>query len=762
MLIINVIIQKNAWLNRAVSLCFLLGVSQSVAAQGTFDDLSASRGGISAYAAASDVPDQNLPPDGAYPMTKKFYTYTVWDSVKTEVTLTGKERFGDYLKRYQTETGILKIGDNEFGVNQDKQKKGAFLLTNLTPSMYFFYSEELKKFYVKENEVANAPAPIVLPEAWFTDIYAFNKTKKLGSIGKIAPTRLWLKMSGGIDSLRTFSANMDDDAEKERVVAFKMSGITPQNHVLWKVLICNQNEEKQWTVTSAIAVEDLKDLRYDAPSKTIVYTHMIYKLGTGQQRTEIRTELYRWQNGRLSDNKIDLKWEKTRDLDMGSTHEFHRHRFADFKATENGEIMVVDTMRLWGNGYPERKFIDTMRYMFVAEANRFEETYSSAWSRPPFDKKVQTNDFYFYTKWDSLKAHVTQTYKEEPFTKNVMFSYELESATYNIDGYDFPYNKDACLVMLQNKPHLNDDILASSCALHEWVDTLNASINAPQPIFIDKQFLDFACFSRNIDTLIATITPVKHWYDYEAIQAAPEVDELLSMKFWDLNIDDDDEKERIVYIWDARKTNSLMLIVDKMADGQWYIKSAVNTTWHTKLLDPFINTANKLIIINRPKGLFDAQDFYRFEDGQLYKVLTIDGGISNGGLRQELKTTYSIKEDDKIEVSYLYNIFSEQYAKNAENKVEQIQVNLLDNKEAKIDFVYDARKRAFAPTASSLKDLKGTGIQGVMGCFLKANENELRLLGESGTPQQKELIEAYLEVYLKKFAPANGNDMGMK
>lgn len=689
-----------------------------------------------------DMPARPLPKKEKYPYTQEFFTYTLWDSLKTTLTLNAQQQWGDYSFIWQTENGICKIGDQEFGPNNDRYGEGAYLYSS--DSVSYFYSTPLKKYYQSLLQELNAPAPLPMPTGFFEDIKRYNQDKRMADIENIAPVKMWARQFGAFDTVLVATGNFDADADLERIVTFRVRKVDSKGYRTYRLLVCNKGEDRRWYAHSAIEVTNLEKIDFDAKHQAIIIQRELGRGGTGQSFQDRWQDIYKWQDGKLG-KPLGVYSERTHDTDQDSPYYFDRDRRAHFRWSDENTVEITDSTRLYGSVWAEEERVDKSSYIWQPEAMEFAETQSTAWERPPPPNRLDTVQFQLYTRWDSIPATAVRRWKINPLSRKFKFARSMDMASYMVDGKQYDYEQGQCSSFAYNPPHHYDDITTYSCELQRKINEWNEPINAPAVIPISNELFFYVNIAKNADTLMS-LAPLKHWYYLIADADRPEIDQNKHMEIWQVNLDEDPENETIWFITDGTHINGLMLIVDNLG-GKQYITSAVDIPWFNRLPTPKVDAKNKLIIVTCPKGRFEDVQFYRYAGGQLKKVLDLQGGVEIGGLRQELQMAYLPKSENQIEVYYTYNLFFEKsYPEN-----EAMKLGFLNNKEAKVTFEYNGTEFTQTAATPAIPATRNQKNAAVMGAFLHFYQPELEEQKDKGEVSQRELLSTYLNEYLRKF-----------
>ncbi len=690
-----------------------------------------------------DMPARPLPKKDKYPYTQHFYTYTLWDSIETTMNLYAQQQWGDYSFIWNTETGVCKIGDQEFGPNNNQYSEGAYLYSS--DSVSFFYSKPLKEYYQKLLHQPNANTPLLLPTGFFEGVKKFNETKYIGHIESITPLKMWVRQLGEFDTVLVANGNMDADPEAERIVAFHIKKIDNQGYQTYRLLVCNKGEDKRWYAHSAIDVTNFEGVEFDAKHHCFVIKHDKVRGGTGQGYHDWWNDIYKWHDGKIS-KPLMVYWERDHDTDVGSPYFFDRDHRAHYKWLDEKTVEVTDSIRLYGSVWLDEELVDKSTYVWQPETMEFLQTSSTAWERPPHASRFDTVNFHLYTRWDSLPATVVRQWSINPLIRGNLMARHLENEWYMINGKQYDYHFGECSSFIYNPKYKYNDMSSYSCELKQQIAEWNSPVNAPSPIPISEQFLYYVTISKNVDTLMS-LAPLKHWYYLIADADRPEIDQVKRMESWEANIDEDPEPETIWFVFDGMHINAVMLIIDRLG-GKPYLTSVVDIAWYNRLPKPKVDPVSKLITVTCPKGIYEDVQFYKYLGGQLKKVLDLQGGIEIGGLRQELQMAYLVKNETKIEVYYTYNLFYEKtYPYN-----EAMKLGFLNNKETKVTFEYNGSEFVQTKATPALPATHDQKNNNVMGAYLHLYQAELEEIRDKGEPSQSELLKLYLNEYLRKFA----------
>jgi hypothetical protein len=692
-----------------------------------------------------DAPMLKAKPESAYPKTEKFWAYTLWDSVQVNITRTGQQLFGNYTYLWRTETGNCTVGENEYTADATKDSEGCYFFTPDTT--VYFYSKELKKYYYSLLHQTDAPKPYPLPAAFFQDVNTYNARQlELNSIDYVRPIHIWTRQFGKIDSIRTWKGNADNDPESEMVLDIRFQKIDDRGYKIHKMLFLDKNAAKEWFAYAAMEAKGLTNVSFDKKNQAIIVKSREDRSGTGQIYTEIYTDIYRWSatDGILSE-KTRYTETQVHDYEYNSPYIFERkevykHYFSDYNT-----LVVADTMQVTGTTRKHELRTDTLIYSWVAEMHKFVEASSTKWNRPPNYTWLDTVQFQVYTRWDSMPAIVVRKFGYEPNSRKAKFGRILQQAWYNVNGKDYPFEKNECAVLIKKTKYKHDDIYAYSCELREYLEKLSEPVNSETPIPISDSMIYYINISKNIDTL-STLSPIKHFSNLIAAKDSPERDETKKMEMWNVNIDADPYKETIWWIWDSERVNGLLLILDQIG-GTPHIVSIDDVSFFNKLPKPVVDIKNKMIIIRCPRGKYETYKYFRYENNKLEQILEVQGAIEIGGLRQELDALPRVIDANTIEVDYVYNLFYEQsYPEN-----EAMRLGFLNNITATATFSYDGTQFVCSKMSNDMPLLKATDANSVMAAFLKNNRATLEKQKNEGEASQKQLLKDYLERYLAHF-----------
>ncbi|MEY4928051.1 MAG: hypothetical protein RI894_2487 [Bacteroidota bacterium] len=690
-----------------------------------------------------DLPARPLPKKDKYPYTQHFFTYTLWDSLETKMTLYSQKQWGDYSFIWHTENGMCKLGDQEFGPNTDEYSEGAYLFSS--DSVSYFYSKGLKDYYQRLLHQTNAPTPMALPTGFFESIKQFNESKYIGHLDVIPPVKMWWRQLGVFDTVLVFNGNMDKDPEQERIVVFRAQKIDNRGYRTYRLLVCNKGADKRWYVYSALDVTNFITIDFDAAHQAFVVSRELGRGGTGQSYQDGWQDIYKWEHEKIG-TPLPVYSERDHDTDQDSPYFFDRDRRAYFTWIDANTVEVTDSIHLYGSVWRDEQIVDKSTYTWSAEAMEFTATASTAWERPPSASRLDTVPFQLYTRWDSIPVTAVRKWSINPLLRKYELARSLENEWYIVNGKQYDYEKGACSTLLYNPPHHYNDITSSSCALSQQVADWNSSLNAPAPIPISDELLYYVNISKNLDTLMG-LNPLKYWYNLIADSDRPEIDQVKRMEVWQGNLDEDADKESVWFISDGTHLNNMILIVDKI-NGKHYITSCVNTGWFNRMPVPRVDAKSKLIVVVCPKGRYEDTQFYRYSSGKLKKVLALESGVEIGGLRQELQTAYYIKNENKLEVYYTYNLFFEKnYPEN-----EAMKLGFLNNKEAQVTFEFNGNEFAQTAAEPALPPTSNQKNNSIMGAFLHAYQAELEEVKLHGEVSKRELLNLYLDAYLRKFA----------
>jgi hypothetical protein len=692
-----------------------------------------------------DAPVMKLKPASTYPRTEKMWAYTLWDSIQVNISRTGQQLWGDYRYLWRTETGICAIGENEYATDTSKTSEGCYFYT--ADSTVYFYNKALKKYYHDLLHLTNSPVPYLIPPAFFQDINTFNtRHLEIGCLDKVQPIHIWTRMHGKIDTIHIVKGNVDDDPESEQLIDIRFQMVDGRGYKIHRILFLDKGKNGKWYAQGAIEVPCVTNVAFDKKNQSIVIKSKEDRSGTGQIYTEEYTDIYRWvpQDSTLAE-RVRYTQDRIHDYEFFSNYIFDRteqttHTFKDFNT-----LVVLDSMAITGTTRKHEVRLDTSTYTWLPEVRKFQETNSTRWSRAANYTWLDTTQFYIYTRWDSLPAIVVRKFGYEPASRNVRFGRVLQQAWYNVDGKDYPFEKNQCAVLIRKARCKYDDIYAYSCELRDHLEKLSEPVNSDSPIPISDSMIYYINISKNIDTL-DFLSPVKHFSSLIASVDLPEKDEVKKMEMWNVNIDNDPYKETIWWIWDSQRTNGLLLIIDQLG-GSPHIVSIEDVSFFNKLPKPVIDIKNKLITVRCPRGKYETYKYFRYENNRLEQVFEVQGAIEIGGLRQELDAMPHVIDENTIEVNYMYNLFFEQ----AYPETEAMRLGFLNNISAKATFAYDGTKFVCSKMTDDMPLLTKTDANSVMTAFLQHNRATLENEKTAGEASQKQILRDYLQKYLNHF-----------